>query len=395
MHSLQIGPELNPPNIMVLLMKELIARIFKVRSSPEKRLGRNPKVEPLEPRQFLSASHTFVTQTNLVSDQSGVAAITDPNLINAWGVSFPPGAEFWISANNSGLTLQYNGDGTTAQPPMVSIPGGGGANPSNPTGQVFTAGNMTSNGTPEVFVFVGEDGGITGWNGSGTTATMIHDNSPGAVYKGATLTTDANGKTELLAANFRAGTIEAYDNTFTQVTLPAGAFQDKKIPKGYAPFNVQNLGGNIFVTYAKQNSLKHDDVKGNGHGMIDEFNSTGQLIRRFARGSFLNSPWGLAVAPSTWGSMAGDILVGQFGNGRIDLFNAKGQFLGFLKNSKNKPIVIDGLWALTPGSGSATASANTIFFTAGPDDETHGLFGKLDLTVTTANTPQPTPTPIY
>jgi uncharacterized protein (TIGR03118 family) len=360
-------------------------------------------VEKLESRQLLSASHMFITQTNLVSDQSGVAAHTNTNLVNAWGVSFAPGGEFWISANNSGFSLQYNGDGSAAQPPMVTIPGGGGANPSNPTGQVFAGGTMTFNGAPEVFVFVGEDGGISAWNGSGTTATLIHDNSPGAVYKGATLATDSNGNTELLAANFRAGTVDAFDHTFTPVSLPAGAFQDKKIPKSYAPFNVQNIGGNIYVTYAKQNAQKHDDVKGNGHGMVDVFNSSGQLIRRFARGSFLNSPWGVAVAPSTWGSMAGDILVGQFGNGRVDVFNTKGNFINFLKTSNNKPLVIDRLWALTPGSGSATASVNTIFFTAGPDDEKHGLFGKLDLTITTqpttvgnpTPTPSPTPTPMW
>jgi uncharacterized protein (TIGR03118 family) len=358
-------------------------------------------VEKLESRQLLSASHSFVTQTNLVSDQSGVAAHTDTNLVNAWGISFATGGELWISANNSGLSLQYNGDGTVAQPSMVTIPGGGGANPSNPTGQVFAGGNMTFNGTPEFFVFVGEDGGISGWNGSGTAATLIHDNSATAVYKGATLATDSTGNSELLVANFRAGTVEAYDHTFTAVSLPAGSFQDKKIPKGYAPFNVQNLGGNIYVTYAKQNAQKHDDVKGNGHGMVDVFNTSGQLIRRFARGSFLNSPWGLAVAPSTWGSMAGDILVGQFGNGRVDVFNSKGNFLGFLKNSHNKPLVIDGLWALTPGSGSATASVNSIYFTAGPNDESHGLFGKLDLTIVTKPatvgnpTPSPTPMPMW
>jgi uncharacterized protein (TIGR03118 family) len=368
-------------------------------SARERRRQPIPAVEVLEHRRLLSASHAFITQTNLVSDQPGVATITDPNLINAWGVSFAPGAEFWISANNSGFSLQYNGDGTAAAPPMVTIPGGGGANPSNPTGNVFAGGNMSFNGTPEVFAFVGEDGAISAWNGSGTTATLIHDNSPGAVYKGATLSTDANGNDELLAANFRAGTVEAYDHNFAPVSLPTGAFQDKKIPKGYAPFNVQDIGGDIYVTYAKQNSLKHDDVKGAGHGYVDVFNTGGQLIRRFAHGSFLNSPWGVSVAPSTWGSMAGDILVGQFGDGRIDLFNTNGKFLGFLKNSKNKPIVIDHLWALTPGSGSATASPNSIFFTAGPDDENHGLFGKLDFTVATATaphpSPSPSPTPIY
>jgi uncharacterized protein (TIGR03118 family) len=372
--------------------------VIVVQSFAEKKHKNVACIEKLEGRQLLAA-HPVVTQTNLVSDQNGVATVTDPNLKNAWGVSFAAGGELWVSANATGLSLQYDGAGASAQPPMVTIPGGGGANPSNPTGQVFAGGSMTFNGAGQFFVFVGEDGGISGWSG-GTSATLIHDNSATAVYKGATLTTDSNGNAELLVANFRAGTIEAYDHTFASISLPAGAFSDKKIPKGFAPFNVQNLGGNIFVTYAKQNAQKHDDVKGAGHGVVDEFNSSGQLVRRFARGGFLNSPWGLAMAPSTWGSMAGDILVGQFGNGRVDVFNTKGKFVGFLKNSQNKPLVIDGLWALTPGSGSTTASTNSIYFTAGPNDEADGLFGKLDFTTVTTvkgnnQTPSPSPSPMW
>lgn len=343
-------------------------------------------VEKLEPRQLLSASHTtFVTQTNLVSDQAGVAAVQDTNLINAWGISFASGGELWVSSNGKGLSQQYNGDGTSAAPASVTIPGAGGATPANPTGQVFAGGNMTFNGTPEIFVFVGEDGGITGWDGSGSAATMIHDNSAGgAVYKGATLATDANGHDELFVTNFRAGTVEAYDNTFTPISLSAGAFTDKKVPKGYAPFNVQNVNGSLYVTYAKQDDAKHDDVKGAGHGFVDIFDTNGKLLRRLAHGKFLNSPWGVAVAPSTWGKLAGDVLIGQFGNGTIDIYNSKGKFLSMLSTGKKKPVVIDGLWALSPGSGSATASTNSIFFTAGPNDESDGLFGKLDVAVTAA-----------
>jgi uncharacterized protein (TIGR03118 family) len=344
-------------------------------------------IERLEPRQLLSASpKVFVTQTNLVSNQASVAPVQDTNLINAWGVSFAPGGQFWISANNSGVSEQFNGDGSAGSPPTVTIPGAGGASPSNPTGQVYAGGSMSFNGTPEIFVFVGEDGGITGWSGAGTTATMIHDNSAsGAVYKGATLAQDAGGNTDLFAANFRSGKIEEYDNTFTPVALSAGAFSDKKIPKGYAPFNVQNVGGDLYVTYAKQNSLKHDDVKGAGHGFVDVFDTSGHLVRRLAHGAYLNSPWGVAVAPTTWGAIAGDVLVGQFGSGNIDVFNTKGKFVQMLSTARKKPIVIDRLWALTPGSGAATLSTNSIFFTAGPNDENNGLFGKLDISSAAAS----------
>ena len=337
-----------------------------------------PLFEPLERRELLSATQFFVTQTNLISDQPGVATNTDANLTNAWGISFAPGGEFWVSDNGSGFSSQFDGNGAPAAPPLVTIPAGGGAASSNPTGQAFAGGTMTFNGTPEVFVFVGEDGGITAWNGSGTTATMVHDNSAtGAVYKGATIAQDATGHSELFVANFNSGKIEAYDNTFAPVTLSATAFSDKKVAKGYAPFNVQAIDGNVYVTYAKQDAAKHDDAKGSGHGFVDVFDTSGNLVRRFARGSFLNSPWGVTVAPSSWGAIAGDILVGQFGSGRIEIYTPAGKARGFLKGNTNKPVTLSGLWALTPGSGSATASSQDIYFSAGPNDEKDGLFGKL------------------
>jgi uncharacterized protein (TIGR03118 family) len=349
------------------------------KSNKPNRVRVRPVLESLEQRQLLSAApHVFATQTNLVSNQAGVAAHQDANLVNAWGISFAPGGEFWVSDNGTGSSSQYDGTGAPAAPPLVTIPPGGTATTSNPTGQVFTGGTMSFNGTPEVFAFVGEDGGITGWSGSGATATMIRDNSStGAVYKGATIAQDANGHSELFVANFNSGKVEAYDNTFAPVALAGTAFTDKKVAKGYAPFNVQNIDGNIYVTYAKQNAQKHDDVKGSNHGFVDVFDTNGNLVRRFARGGFLNSPWGVAKAPSTWGSLAGDILVGQFGSGRIEIYSPTGKALGLLKDNKNKPIVIDGLWALTPGPGSATAGTGDIFFSAGPNEESNGLFGKL------------------
>lgn len=346
----------------------------------------SPLPETLEPRRLLSAApHVAVTQTNLVSNQPGVAAFTDANLQNGWGISFLPGAEFWVSSNGAGLSAQYDGTGAPAPPPVVTLPGGTGSTQSFPTGQAYAGGAMSFNGTPELFVFVGEDGAISAWNGTGTAATTIRDNAgAGAVYKGAAVAHNAAGQTNLFAANFHSGAIEVYDNTFAPVTPAAGAFSDKKIPKGYAPFNVQDVGGNLVVTYAKQDAAKSGDVKGNGHGFVDIFTTAGTLVRRLAHGAFMNSPWGVAAAPSTWGALAGDILVGQFGNGRIDVFNAKGKFVGLLRDAANKPLAIDGLWALSPGSGSATAPATDIFFSAGPHDEADGLFGKLSISTTAA-----------
>ncbi|HXE51828.1 MAG TPA: TIGR03118 family protein [Tepidisphaeraceae bacterium] len=339
-------------------------------------------VEPLERRQLLAA-HGFVTQNNLLSDGflSGVPA--DANLQNPWGVSFFPGGPLWVSDNATGMTTFY--DGTGAKQGQVAIPGGGGANPSNPTGQAYAGGQMSFDGTPEQFVFVGEDGAISAW-ASGTTATLVHDNSPGAVYKGATIVQTGTGD-ELFAANFRAGTVEVYDQNFNAMSVPGG-FADKRIPKGYAPFNVQNVNGQLYVTYAKQDAAKHDDVAGPGHGFVDVFDASGHLLHRLQHGSFLDSPWGVAVAPSTWGSFAGDILVGQFGNGRIDVFNSKGHFIDVLRNQVGKPLAIDGLWAVTPGSGLPTADPNAIFFTAGPNRKKDGLFGDLTFTVGTFKHPK-------
>jgi uncharacterized protein (TIGR03118 family) len=354
-------------------------------------------IEKLEPRQLLSAAQLggSVTQTNLIADQASVGApVTDPNLVNPWGVSFAPGGELWVSDNNAGLTSLYTVAGTTPPGVLQSfvIPGGGStaSNPvvGTPTGQVFTGGkgfgitNADGSRTSFDFVFVGEDGAITGWNGA-PQAQIVVDNSStptaasGAVYKGATLNQEG---TRLYAANFRAGTIEVYDQNFTQVSLGSRAFADRHIPKGYAPFNIQSIGSQLFVTYAKQNAEKHDDVAGAGHGFVDVFDENGKLERRFQHGGFLNSPWGVTVAPTSWGKIGGDIIVGQFGNGRIDVFSKSGNFRGFLDDASNHPITIDGLWDVTPDSNPADAA--NLYFTAGPQEETHGLFGALTFTNT-------------
>jgi len=385
------------------------------RSACRKPISRRLSVECLEGRCLLSAN---VLQTNLVSDLQGVAQHFDPNLVNPWGISESPTSPFWVSDNNAGVATLYNTQGVP-QSLVVSIPRPGdptGAS-GTPTGTVFnttlatkTPGFMITNGVksaPAIFLFATEDGTIVGWNpginpvGSdpakaGTFGTIAVNNSgnnftepdplkqTGAVYKGLAIATDANGRTLLYATNFRSGKVEVYDTKFQLVTtLPAGAFTDPHLPKGYAPFNVQELGGKIYVTYAKQNAAKHDDVAGQGHGFVDVFNLDGTpgladgKVRLITRGQ-LDSPWGLAIAPASFGELAGALLVGNFGNGRIHAYDAKtGHFLGTLKDPDGEPIQIDGLWALKVGNGGNGGDANKVYFTAGLFHETHGLFGSL------------------
>jgi uncharacterized protein (TIGR03118 family) len=371
-----------------------------------------PFLEALEDRRVLSGN---VLQTNLVSDLPGVAQQLDPNLVNPWGISESAGSPFWVSDNNAGVASLYNTQGIP-QSLVVSIPSPGDplGSTGTPTGTVFNidlagGGFMLSGvdktgaptSAPAIFLFATEDGTIVGWNPgvnpvgfdpnkAGTYGIIAVDNSSnptaaaGAVYKGLTIATDANGNTLLYASNFRAGTIDVFDTSFKPVTtLPAGAFTDPHLPKGYAPFNVQVLGGQVYVTYAKQDAAKHDDVAGQGHGFVDVFNLDGSpgldggKVRLVTRGQ-LNSPWGLAIAPASFGSLAGALLVGNFGNGRIHAYDATtGAFMGTLKDPDGEPIQISGLWALKVGNGGNGGDANTVYFTAGLFGETHGLFGSL------------------
>jgi uncharacterized protein (TIGR03118 family) len=345
-------------------------------------------LEALERRQLLSAAlGGFATQTNLVSDGFVAAAHTDADLKNPWGIAFTPDAEFWVSDNNAGVTTLYDGNGVK-QSLVVTIPGAGGQD-GTPTGQVYVGGSgfavHGSGGTgASDFVFVGEDGIISGWSPSvdATNALVAVDNSAsGAVYKGATLG-QVKGHSDLFVANFNSGAIEVYNSNFSRVQLSSKAFQDKTIPQGFAPFNVQNVGGQLFVTYAKQDAAKHDDVGGAGNGYVDVFNTSGKLIRRLQHGSFLDSPWGVAKAPTSWGKIAGDTLVGQFKSGQIDVFSKTGRFISALSDQSGQPIVNDRLWALSPGSGSSTSSPQTLYFTAGVNDENDGLFASLTFSTT-------------
>lgn len=346
-------------------------------------------VAPIAVRNASAADsdHGYV-QTNLVSDLSGVAATTDPHLVNAWGITFGPTTPFWISDNGTGFSTLYNGAGTRfppASPLVVTIPPDAGSpadTTAAPTGTVF-------NGTTDFvvaakghsaasrFIFATEDGTISGWNPAvdGMHAILGADRSAdGAVYKGLALAQTAAGNF-LYATNFRAGTVDVFDAQFHLVSL-AGAFVDPNIPAGYAPFNVRNIGGWLYVTYAKQNDVKHDDVAGQGHGFLDVFDTSGQLVRRIAQHGVLNSPWGLALAPASFGRFGGDLLVGNFGDGHINAFDpASGNFRGELRDDHGHALVIDGLWALTFGNGASGGRTDTLYFTAGPDGEQHGLFG--------------------
>jgi uncharacterized protein (TIGR03118 family) len=331
-------------------------------------------------------------QTNLVSDIPGLAAITDPSLVNSWGISESLGSPFWISDNGTGLSTLYAVPGAT--PPVtkqgltVTIDPAVGAASAAPTGTVFNSSSGTGfsiSGKKAIFLFDSEDGAISGWNpafGTGSTAIVaVNHGSPdpslNAVYKGLAIST-VGGVSTLYATNFRAGTIEAYDSSFNPTLMGAGEFADPNLPKGYAPFNDEVINGELYVTYAKQDAAKHDDVAGLGNGFVDVFSLDGTVEKRLISRGNLDSPWGLAIAPSSFGSLSGDLLVGNFGNGMINAYDpTSGMFEGTLNGTDGNPLVIDGLWALTIGNGVAGGSPNTLYFTAGPDGESHGLFGAL------------------
>ncbi len=324
-----------------------------------------------------------VTQTNLVSDGATQAANTDPNLKNPWGISYSPTGDFWVSDNATGLTTLYNGTGAI-QKLVVSIPAaGGGAGPGAPTGQVFnpstTDFSVTQKGVSgaAAFVFATEDGTISGWAPSVNpgAAVVAVDRSTvglGAVYKGLAYYTDSKGANFLLATDFRNNEIDVFDGSFTLTA----SFRDSVLPADYAPYNIAVLGGTIYVTYAKQDKSKHDSVSGKGLGAVETIDITGAVHERFLGGK-LDAPWGLALAPTGWGTLSNKLLVGNFGNGRITAFSTKLKQGGQLRTATGKPLSIDGLWGLIPGNGGAGGATNTIYFAAGTNKEQDGLFGSL------------------
>jgi uncharacterized protein (TIGR03118 family) len=363
-------------------------------------------------------------QTNLVTDPNSgaTATFTDKNLKNPWGLARSTTSPWWVGDNNAGVSTLYDGTGA-ARPLVVTVPGPNGTVPctatntppncfvSAPTGVVFNGNpnDFKVGGTAAAFIFVTEDGTISAWPGASPAILEVdHSATPtaaeGAVYKGATIG-EFKGNRYLYVTNFRSGKVEVYDTNFHQVNLSDAdgddkgkgeeSFDDDRIPKGFAPFNVQNVGGSLFVTYAKQDAPKHDDVAGAGLGFVDLFSPSGKLLTRFEHGSWLNAPWGVVWAPRDFGEFSNDILVGNFGSGWIAAYNGfTGKFEGLMKDTNDKTLTIDGLWALafgnsaagcpsTPPAGSnlpkcgAAGPYNSLFFTAGINDEADGLFGTL------------------
>lgn len=313
---------------------------------------------------------------NLVSDLPGVAATVDPNLVNPWGLVHSATSPWWVSDNGTGVSTLYNGAGhpfPLASPLVVTIPvPGGGA--SAPTGVVF---NSTSSFGGNKFIFATEDGTIAAWSG-GSTAALKDITTDNAVYKGLAIGNDGT-RNLLYATDFHNGAVKVFDSGFTQTTVPGG-FTDPTLPTGYAPFGIQNIGGKLYVTYAKQDAAAHDDEAGPGHGFVDEFDTNGNLLKRIASDDTLNSPWGLALAPNDFGPFSNDLLVGNFGDGRINAFDLSTDTLvGQLDDGHGNPLVIEGLWGLGFGNGGNAGPTDFLYFTAGipgPGDiEDHGLFG--------------------
>ncbi len=342
-----------------------------------------------------SAHSTAYRQINLVSDQPGKAPLTDSDLVNAWGLAASPGTNampgspLWVADNGSDKATLYAGATATSVSKVgltVSVTGAA------PTGQVFNSDQsafVVSDGQghsgSSVFLFDTENGTIDGWNpavgatgaGPSMVTEVARDNCANAVYKGLAIAQASDGKTYLYAANFRSGRVEAYNGAFKPVELPGGLFVDPRLPAGYGPFGIAEIGGKLYVTFAKQDAKLKDDVAGRGHGFVDVFTNDGAFVRRLVSRGALDSPWGLALAPAGFGQFSGDLLVGNFGNGHINAYSrATGAHLGQLRRPNGQPIVIDGLWGLRFGNGNA-AKTNELVFSAGPDDESHGLLGKI------------------
>jgi uncharacterized protein (TIGR03118 family) len=332
------------------------------------------------------AATVRLAQTNLVSDQAGVGAHTDPALINAWGLAIGPTGIAWVNANGSGSTQLYDSTGApNASLPSVKIPAPAGATgPSAPTGQVFNGDATQFKG--DLFISSTEDGTISGWKvADGTTAVLEVDNSAGTdhpVYKGIALGTSSSGGV-LFAADFHNAKIDVFDGNFAAVTMPAGSFVDPNLPAGFAPFNLKVIGTKLYVTYAKQNAEKHDDVAGVGNGFVDTFNLDGTGAFRLISTGTLNSPWGMAIAPNVYAAAPNALIIGNFGDGTMAAYDpVTGVRVASIINSSSTPLVIDGLWALQFGGGLSGEANNQLFFTAGPAAETHGLFGVLNLSAT-------------
>ena len=326
------------------------------------------------------AQHHYL-QTNLVSDVPGWAPVTDPNLVNAWGLSRSATSPWWVADNGTGLSTLYNGAGATQALVVTVPPPTGTTGSSAPTGTVFngTADFEVGVKQPARFIFVTEEGTVSGWNpGANATVAINKYEAPGkAVYKGLAIGQIGTAN-YLYAANFHSGKVDVFDKEYKLVDLGAWAFTDPHLPKGYAPFNVQAIGDKIYVAYARQDKEKIDEVAGRGRGFVTVYTTSGVLSMRLRWGPWFNAPWGLVQAPADFGRFSNLILVGQFGSGKIAAFDpANGKFKGFVRAANHRAVKIDGLWALSFGNGANAGPANSLYFSAGPGDEAHGLFGTL------------------
>jgi uncharacterized protein (TIGR03118 family) len=337
---------------------------------------------------ILGAAHPAEAQYiqhNLISDQAGKADFFDPNLVNAWGVSRSATSPWWISDTETGKTTLFNV--TTHTISVFTVPGANGQQGS-PTGQVRNGGTgfVIDNGVgapaPARFIFAGEDGTISGFKGAPIVIKI--PNTTGAVYKGLAIDSITDGKF-IYATDFHNGRVDVYDSNWAPVHKP-DAFVDPHLQKGFAPFGIQAIQigteTQIFVTYAKQDEDAEDDVAGQSLGIVSRFDTDGKFLGRVATRGQLNAPWGLALAPANFGVFSGHLLVGNFGNGEINAYkpldNGHFEFIGPLLGTNQQPIEIDGLWGIAFGGGAAAnGPTNTLFFAAGPDEETHGLFGSL------------------
>jgi uncharacterized protein (TIGR03118 family) len=338
----------------------------------------------------------FYSVHGLVSDGAKPADHVDASLRNSWGIAFNPLGAVWVADNKTNTATLYDGTGTkTSLGPFAEVhlpsgPNGAAA----PTGIAFNASSdfaITQGGTtaPAAFIFAGENGTIMGWSPTidlGNAFVAFDDRNGGAIYKG--LAIAQNGQASFLyATDFHNAKIDVFDKTFTRVTL-SGMFKDPGIPQGFAPFGIKNILGNLYVTFAKQDASRADNVSGAGLGFVDVFDANGNLIRRIATHDHLNAPWGLALAPADFGQFSNRLLVGNFGDGTIDSFDAAtGAFRGQLRATNGSVLKIENLWGLSFGNGLLAQPTNSLFFTSGPNNEQDGLYGRIDAAASAGHDP--------
>jgi uncharacterized protein (TIGR03118 family) len=320
-------------------------------------------------------SQNAYIQKNLVSNAPGLAGNTDTNLVNPWGVAFSASSPFWVSDNHTGLSTLYNSTGMVQSLIVTIPPPAGQPGPAAPTGIIANSvAGFTATGTNTAhFIFSTEDGTISAWNSGSNAVLKVDYSSSNAVFKGLAAGS-SNGTNYLYATDFHNGQVDMFNTNYALVDW----FTDTNVPAGYAPFGIQNIGGQLYVTFALQDAEKHDDMGGPGHGYVDVFTASGNLVQHFASQGVLNSPWGIAIAPLGFGPFSGDILVGNFGDGIINVFDPKTtEFLGSISDTNGNAIAIAGLWNISFGNGKSGGSTTSLYFSAGPDGENGGLFGSL------------------